>query len=184
MIKNIFEKARRIAEEAHKGQTRKGDGSAYIGHPVAVAKILIDNGFSDEDVAAGYVHDVLEDTDYPPEQLKSELGDKVYEIVLAVTNDDSLSWEDKKAKYIESVKNGPEGAKAVCVTDKIHNLSELIAEYQKEGDAIWSRFNRGKNKKLWFEESVLKMLKETFDHPLVDRYETLLNQAKESCYSS
>jgi hypothetical protein len=58
-------------------------------------------------------------------------------IVKAVTNDDSLSWEEKKKKYVETVRNDPEGAKAVAVADKTHNLESLLIAYAEQGPELW-----------------------------------------------
>lgn len=175
---NIIEKATRIAVIAHQGQTRKGDNLPYIIHPFMVALKLQKYNFSENIIAAALTHDVLEDTDYPEEKLKTELGDEVFEIVKAVSNDESLSWEEKKKQYIETVKNGPDGAKAVCVADKIHNLESLLNAYQDQGIDVWKKFNRGKDKKVWFETEVLKMLEEVWQHPLINEYKNLLEQEK------
>ena len=176
---NIIEKAIRISVEAHKNQTRKGDDLPYIVHPVMVALKLVKHNFPDKVIAAALTHDVLEDTDYQEEELRKELGDEVLEIIKAVTNDDSLPWEEKKKKYVESVRNGSEGAKAVAIADKIHNLESLLMAYEEQGTSIWKRFNRGKEQKIWFENEVLKMLKGTWQHPLIDEYENLLEQEKD-----
>lgn len=173
---SIVEKAVRISVVAHQGQTRKGDNLPYIIHPFMVALKLVKYNFSENIIAAALTHDVLEDTDYPEEKLHAELGDEVFRIIKAVTNDESLSWEEKKMKYIKTVRNGPEGAKAVCVADKIHNLESLLIAYADQGPELWKKFNRGKEQKLWFETEVLKMLKETWKHPLIDEYEFLLKQ--------
>ncbi len=175
---NKIDKALRIAVEAHKGQIRKGDGSPYITHPLMVAFKLQKYNFPNEVIAAALTHDVLEDTDYPEEKLKEELGDEVLEIVKAVTNDDSLEWEEKKKQYIETVRKGPEGAKAVCIADKIHNLESLLAAYKEQGPDLFNKFNRGRKEKIWFETEVLKMAKETWQHPLVDEYEKLIEILK------
>ncbi|OGX05664.1 MAG: hypothetical protein A2Z88_10865 [Omnitrophica WOR_2 bacterium GWA2_47_8] len=172
----LVQTALNIALKAHAGAVRKADGSPYIVHPIMVAMKLARHGFSDAVVAAAFVHDVLEDTDYPEAQLRKELGDEVLAIVKAVTNDDSLPWEEKKKKYIETVRQGPEGAKAVAVADKIHNLESLFAAYERQGPEVWKRFNRGKDQKAWFEHEVLKMLKETWSHPLIAEYEALIRK--------
>lgn len=173
---SLIEKAIRIAASAHFGQTRKADGMPFITHPIAVALKLAKHGFPDIVVAAALVHDVLEDTDYPTDKLKEELGNKAFEIVKTVTNDKSLEWEEKKIKYIENVRKGPEEAKAVAVADKIHNIESLMIVYAKDGPEIWKRFNRGKDKKVWFEKNFLKMIKETWKHPLVKEYEELIKK--------
>jgi (p)ppGpp synthase/HD superfamily hydrolase len=166
----LLERAVRIAVLAHEGQKRK-DGPPYIIHPIGVALKLTRHGFPDEVVAAGLVHDVLEDTQFPPEQLRAELGEDVWTMVLAVTLDDTLGWEEKKLKYIESVRVASDGAKAVATADKIHNMESLMLAYEEHGDALWSKFNANKERKLWFEESMLAMLKESWSHPMIEEYE-------------
>jgi (p)ppGpp synthase/HD superfamily hydrolase len=175
----LIEKATRIAVFAHKDQTRKGDGTSYIVHPFMVALKLSKYNFPDKVIAAALTHDILEDTDFPEEKLKEELGEEVFAIVKAVTNDDSLSWEEKKKKYVETVRNGPEGSKVVSLADKIHNLETLLIAYEEQGPDLWKKFNRGKEQKIWFENEVLKMLKETWDHPMILEYEKLLELEKE-----
>lgn len=175
---NIIEKAVRVSVAAHKDQTRKGDDLPYIIHPFMVALKLAKHNFPDIVIAAALAHDILEDTKFPEDKLKDELGKEVLEIVKTVTNNDSLPWEEKKEKYVETVRNGSEGAKAVAVADKIHNLESLLVAYFKQGPKLWKKFNRGKKQKLWFENKVLKMLKETWQHPLIEEYEHLIDQEK------
>jgi len=173
---NLIEKATRIAVKSHKNQTRKGDDLPYIIHPFMVAIKLAKYGFLEETIAAALVHDVLEDTDFPEKELKKELGDKVLKIVKSVTNDETLVWEEKKKKYIETVKKGSIESKAVATADKIHNLESLLTAYEEQGPKIWQKFNRGKEQKVWFEKEMLKMLKETWQHPLINEYESLLKK--------
>lgn len=168
---SLIERALRIAARAHKDQVRKDGDVPYIVHPVQVAWLLRDRGFSDEIVAAALVHDVLEDTDVSEEALVRELGEDVVRIVRAVTNDDALSWKEKKQKYIETVRAGGEGALAVATADKIHNAESLLAAHDAHGEALWAQFNASKEDKLWFEEAMLAMLREVWDHPLVAEYE-------------
>lgn len=175
---NIIDTALRIAIEAHKNKTRKADDQPYIIHPVMVALKLAKHNFPDKVIAAALAHDVLEDTNYPEQKLRKELGNEVLEIIKTVTNDQSLPWEDKKKQYVETVRKGSEAAKAVAVADKIHNLESLLIAYEKQGPDLWKRFNRGKEDKVWFENEVLKMLKDTWRHSLIEEYEHLLGQVK------
>ena len=174
----VVEKAQALATAAHEGQRRK-DGPAYIVHPTAVAQMLAENGFSEEVVAAAYVHDVLEDTAVPEAKLRAELGDAVVSIVKTVTEDKSLPWEERKQNYIDAVRAGSPEAKAVSVADKIDNLKTLLTLHKKAGSAqTWKLFNRGKEQKLWFEETMLAMLQETWRHPLIDEYALLVEQMR------
>ena len=154
MAKNrkLIEKATMVALNAHSGQKRKDDNSPYIAHPFMVAIKLAQNGFSEEIIAAALVHDVLEDTNVSENDLRKELGETILNVVKTLSEDKSLPWEERKKKYIESVRNGSEGAKAVSISDKIHNAEGVLAAYELEGPKIWKYFNRGRDSKIWFEK--------------------------------
>lgn len=176
---NIIDKTAKIMLAAHKNQTRKTDGSPYVAHPMMVAKKLARLDLKDEVVAAALLHDVLEDTDFDKSKLEKEVGKEVYKIVLAVSEDKDMEWEERKQKYIDTVINSPEEVKFVSIADKIHNLESLIKTHQEMGPAIWERFNRGKEKKMWFEKKLLEGFKKTWSHDLVDEYEKLIQEAEQ-----
>ncbi len=173
----LIEKAARIALREHAGQKRK-DGSPYVIHPFMVALKLTQHNFPETVIAAALVHDVMEDTTFPEAELRRELGDEVVNIVKAVTNEKNEDWEAKKSKYVETVRNGPVGAKAVCAADKIHNLESLLATHAEQGPELWKTFTGTRAQKQWFESKVLTMLKETWSHPLLTEYERLLEKEK------
>lgn len=149
---------------------RKDAPVPYIVHPIHVGIILARHGFSDVVVAAGIVHDVVEDTSVTIEDIVRELGQDVADIVGPVTHDDTLSWEDKKRAYIESVRVSREEVKAVSIADKIANAQSLVDAHAREGEAMWRHFNAGREKKLWFENAMLEMIKYEWKHPLVSEY--------------
>ncbi len=179
----LYEKALKIAVEAHKNQVRKHDKSPYISHPIMVGRILEQAGFSEEVVAAGLIHDVLEDTDVNEAFLREQLGDEVVDIVTAVSEDQTVDWrsieggwEKVKQMYIETVAASNEKVWAVSVADKIHNAESLINYHHLVGNSAWQVFNRGKEKKIWFEKSLFKALKEKWTHPLLDTYGLLITK--------
>ncbi|MBO7387468.1 MAG: bifunctional (p)ppGpp synthetase/guanosine-3',5'-bis(diphosphate) 3'-pyrophosphohydrolase [Lachnospiraceae bacterium] len=81
---SLIEKAYRFADEAHKSQVRKS-GEPYIIHPLCVAITLADLEMDKETIAAGLLHDVVEDTVLSEEDLKREFGDDVALLVDGVT---------------------------------------------------------------------------------------------------
>lgn len=172
----IIEHAMQIAIKAHEGQTRKDDNFPYVIHPIMVGILLMKHNFSEIVIASAIVHDVLEDTDITEKDLRKSMGNDVTDVVLCVSEDKSLKWEERKKKYIESVRNSSEEVKAVSIGDKIHNLKSLLSVYDFQGPNIWKMFNRGKDKKIWFEDEMLKMFKETWNHPLIDEYEKLVKK--------
>lgn len=179
----IVENALNLARKYHYGNIRKGDGLQYIIHILQITKLLYRRGFDAEIIAAGFCHDLLEDTQCVEQEIEGSCGKEVLRIVRAVSNDKALEdkkdWEKKKERYIESVKNGGEKAIAVCLADKIVNLRALLKEYVKAGKNIWERFNRGKEKKLWFEKMVLAMAKENCKNALIDEYEKLIKELEQ-----
>ena len=81
-----------VAEEEHRGQKRSS-GVDYITHPLAVADILADLNADAETIAAGLLHDVVEDCSYPSEKIEERFGRKVKDLVLGVTK---LSKQTRK----------------------------------------------------------------------------------------
>ena len=75
------------AERMHEGQRRRGDGAAFILHPLEVAKLLHDSGAPDHLVAAGVLHDTIEKTAASASALRQLFGRRVATLVLAVTED-------------------------------------------------------------------------------------------------
>lgn len=169
----LVDRAMRLAFAAHEGQKRH-EGTPYITHPVSVALMLAQHGFGEEVVAAALVHDVLEDTGITEDEMLQELGDAVAVIVQALSYDHSVPYKEQRERYIESVRQAGESAMAVSVADKIHNAQSLIDLHTQGGSAIWSKFNATKEQKLWFEEAMLAMLRESWQHPLVGEYEALV----------
>lgn len=82
--RDLVRRAYAVAEEQHRGQRRSSE-DPYITHPLAVADILCDLRADAETLAAGLLHDVVEDTDYPPERIEAQFGAKVMDLVLGVT---------------------------------------------------------------------------------------------------
>ena len=167
-----------LIRDYHGGATRKGDGYPYLEHPLEVGYKLWKAKFPLEVVVSGFCHDLLEDTKCTENEILEKCGSAVLSIVKAVSNDEALSdkkdWEKKKEKYIASVEKGGESAIAVSIMDKICNLQSFFDQYEKEGPSLWKKFNRGKEKKLWFEKSVLTMAKKHWGHPLLNQFETLV----------
>ncbi len=88
---SVVEKAFEQAKNAHEGQLRKS-GDPYITHPVAVAEILAELGLDPNTLAAALLHDTVEDTSYSSDQLRSEFGEEISNLVDGVTKLDRLTY--------------------------------------------------------------------------------------------
>jgi len=99
----LIERAFEVAEEAHRGQTRKS-GEPYITHPLAVTKILADLGIGVTSLAAALLHDTIEDTPYTLAQLTQDFGPEVSMLVDGVTKLDKVKFgENAQAETVRKM---------------------------------------------------------------------------------
>lgn len=157
---NIKEQAKAFAIKAHRGQVRKTEpDKPMIIHPIYVASLLEEYGFDDNVVSAGFLHDVVEDTEYTEEDIKNIFGEDIRSLVMTASEPDkSLTWEERKQHTIETIKNQDLRHKAVVCCDKISNLEDFRNLSEKRGEYDYSSFNRGFEQQKWYYESVYNSL--------------------------
>lgn len=167
---NIIEKAFQFALNKHEGQFRKGTGTPYITHPFAVGMILKHYQYSDTVIAAGILHDTLEDTDTTENELLEVFGKDVLKLVQAASEKDtSLSWEERKQHTIDELPFKTSNQLAVILADKLHNIRSIQDDVDELGEIVWDRFNRGKSDQSWYYTSILNSLSlVTKEMPLVN----------------
>jgi (p)ppGpp synthase/HD superfamily hydrolase len=135
------------ASVLHESQTRKLNGTPYLGHLLSVAGLVIECGGSPEAATAAVLHDAIEDQEADLEELAQEFGVKVASIVDEVSEfDRTHSWEDRKKMYLQAIAAGSPEANLVSLCDKYHNLSSLHREWLVQGEAVWTSFKAGKDK--------------------------------------
>jgi guanosine-3',5'-bis(diphosphate) 3'-pyrophosphohydrolase len=171
---SLYQTALTLAVSAHAGQVRKHNGTPYIVHPIMVARIVEAAGFGEVVVAAALLHDVLEDTTVSADIIATAVGSEVLHMVQALSEEKGMEWRARKAQYIENVVAAGESVWAISVADKIHNAESLLAFHGEVGNTAWSVFNKGKVDKIWFEETLLSRLQQVWQHPLLERYATLV----------
>ena len=144
-----------FAHARHAGQTRDLDDLPFVTHPVEVACLLHEAGYSDEVVAAGVLHDVLEDTDAEHGDLEARFGRRVADLVEAVTDDASITDHgERKAALRDQVARAGECAAVVFAADKVSKARELRLRVSR------GRFAREDNSKIAHYEASLEMLAE------------------------
>lgn len=127
--------AKHIATVAHTGQKRKYDNRPYIVHPEEVVGLMVGAGVTDEDVlAAGWLHDVVEDTTYNRDAIYGTFGGRIGKLVLEVT-DVSEPWmgtreQRKSLDRLHLSYASPEG-KTIKLADMISNTRDIIKHDEK-----------------------------------------------------
>jgi (p)ppGpp synthase/HD superfamily hydrolase len=165
---NVVEKALQAASIAHQNQYRKNTDIPYITHPVAVGMMLMKEGYNAEMIAAGILHDTVEDTEVTLNDIERDFGPIIARIVEGCSEPNkSLPWKERKEHTIEFLRTAPEEIRVVACADKLHNIRSIIQDYEQLGDAVWERFNAGKEHQAWYYTNIVRSLGHISSFPLL-----------------
>ena len=126
----LIARAYSMAHAAHKGQVRKS-GEPFVYHPLATADILVDLRMDSTTIAAGILHDVLEDTEITKEQLETQFGEELADIVDGVTKLKRLPAENLEEAQAESLRKMivamSRDVRVIIIklADRLHNMRTL-----------------------------------------------------------
>ncbi|MCG6150169.1 bifunctional (p)ppGpp synthetase/guanosine-3',5'-bis(diphosphate) 3'-pyrophosphohydrolase [Leptospira levettii] len=126
----LIEKAYHIADKMHEGQKRLS-GEPYIIHPMNVASVLDDLGLDERAIAAGLLHDVVEDTSYTKEDMAREFGEDIAALVEGVTKISEIKSQSKETEAAENIRKmllatiKDVRVMLIKLADKTHNVRTL-----------------------------------------------------------
>ena len=137
--KDLIRNALDIAIDAHKDQYRKS-GEPYIFHPISVAKIVAEKiGLDANSIAAALLHDVVEDSEYNIEKIKSVFGEKIARIVEGLTKisklkkDKILSIQSENFRKMLLTLNDDVRVILIKIADRLHNMRTMDSmSYEKQ----------------------------------------------------
>ncbi len=139
----VIARAVEFAAIKHNGKKRKNPERdiPYIAHPVKVGMMLREADFDEEVVAAGILHDTIEDSDATEPELKVEFGDRVARLVISVTEPDkSHSWTERQQAYLERIGSANKETLAISACDKIDNMRSMLQSL-RAGFNVYERMN-------------------------------------------
>lgn len=168
----MITKAFLFALYAHGEQTRK-DGLPYIVHPVEVATELARNGASEALICAGFLHDTIEDAFITAEQLEKAFGSEVAALVAGDSEDKTQSWEQRKQSALDAIRAGTREHQMLLCADKLANLRSIRDGLRKEGEAVWQRFKRGRERQAWLYRETVAALAPLMGLPMYEELKTL-----------
>ncbi len=188
----LLEAAMRLAARGHYHQFRKNiddsdsgipigsflpDRVPYIAHLMGTMGILARLGVRDEVLAAGVLHDYLEDVPDPDgrDSIRQILGEDVLSLVLEVTEDkrrnldEADTWKIRKIEQLAHIAGMPDEAVLIKAADVLHNMQSLLYDHEaaEDPESVWLPFNAGPDLQLWYFQGVVGAVEERLgDHPL------------------
>ncbi len=176
-----FEDALIYAARLHRDQKRKGTGTPYVTHLLAVAAIVGENGGTEDETVAALLHDAPEDKGGRErlEDIRTRFGDEVAEIVAGCTDtyeDPKPAWQPRKEAYIAHVAEAPASVRLVSSADKLHNARAILADLRSLGDELWERFTGGKEGTLWYYRVLVKAYAAAGTNPVVEELDRVVRE--------
>jgi (p)ppGpp synthase/HD superfamily hydrolase len=176
-----FEEALRYAARVHRDQTRKGTSIPYVTHLLAVAAIVGENGGTENEVVAALLHDAPEDQggETRLEDIRERFGAEVAGIVAGNTDtyeDPKPPWRERKEAYVARIVREPDPVRLVSAADKLHNARSVLADLRTMGDALWARFNGGKEGTLWYHRTLVKAFATAGSNAVVEELDRVVGE--------
>ena len=164
-----FDLALQVAPGLHFNQARKGTRIPYIAHLLAVCSLVLEAGGDEDQAIAALLHDAVEDQGGVAtlDTIRRLFGDRVANAVESCSDSTAsdatkkLPWRDRKRKYLEHLLHANKDALIVAVADKLHNARATLLDYREVGEALWSRFNAGKEGQLWYYTALVQTVRST-----------------------
>ena len=185
----IIEKAFRFARDAHKG-IRRRSGEPYILHPIAVAQIVISEiGLGSTSICAAFLHDVVEDTDYTVEDIATQFGSKIAQIVEGLTKISGGKFGEHASVQAENFRrlfltmSSDIRVVLVKMADRLHNMRTLGSmlpskQYKIAGETLYIYAPLAHRLGLFAIKTELEDLSFKYEHP--ETYESISRQVIES----
>lgn len=161
-----FETALIMAHRLHRSQERKGFPVPYISHLMSVAALVLEEGGNEDEAIAALLHDAVEDQGGAGTRdlLRVTFGDRVCAIIEGCTESNiqpKPAWRERKERHLAQLVNAEPSVLRVTIADKLHNIRSLLADYDRLGDTIWSRFGGGKVGTIWYYRAMVDQLQST-----------------------
>jgi len=147
MDSTLLDRAIIYAVKAHANTERRDKGFPYIVHPMEAMAIAATITPDQEVLSAAALHDVVEDTDCTIEELRSEFGNRIADLVESESDKYAVSvsgediWKESKQAAIERLANADRDSKIVALGDKLSNMRAIARDFDQIGNKIWERFH-------------------------------------------
>jgi (p)ppGpp synthase/HD superfamily hydrolase len=137
-----------------------------------VAALVLEAGGNETEAIAALLHDAVEDQGGRERlaEIRKEFGPEVAAIVEGCSDtmeDPKPEWWERKRKYLAHLPEAPASVLLVSVADILHNARCILADHQKIGEEVWSRFKTGKEGTLWYYQELVRAYRQSTKVPTV-----------------
>jgi len=162
-LSSRFDEALLCAADWHRAQVRKGKRVPYLAHLLGVTGIALAYGATEDEAIAALLHDAIEDQGGAARraEIRDRFGEEVAAIVEGCTDTELTPkppWRARKEAYLAHLAQASPSVRLVAAADKLDNVRDLVADYRQEGEAVWTRFNAGRDEQLWFYRGIVEAL--------------------------
>jgi len=183
-LADVLEDAIKFAVDAHSGQTRKLGNIPYILHPLEVASIIGTMTDSRETMAAGILHDTIEDCDVDPAEIRERFGARVSALVQSETEDRispapaEQTWMARKEESLLMLSHTKDrDVKILWLADKLSNIRSFARRWREVGDDVWKPLHqKDPAMQKWYYKSIEEYLKDLDDTDAYREYCALVHE--------
>ena len=183
-MKDIVSEAIVFSTKAHDGMRRRKNDVPYILHPMEVGVIISTMTSNQEVIAAGILHDVVEDAGISIEEIGEKFGGRVMELVASETENTreelppEETWQIRKEESLEKLRETNDiDILILWIGDKLSNIRAIYRDFLVEGDNVWNKFHQSDVKvQAWYYRSILKYTERLSHTPEWNEYKTLVEK--------
>ncbi len=160
-----FESALVYASHIHAAQRRKGSNTPYIAHLLGVAALALEAGADEDQAIAALLHDAVEDQGGQGRlsDIRARYGQRVADMIADCTDADTVPkppWRERKEQYLSSLGAKSLDSLSVSLADKTYNAEAIVTDLETIGEAVWSRFNAGRDEVIWYYQSLTRVFEQ------------------------
>jgi (p)ppGpp synthase/HD superfamily hydrolase len=181
LLTERFEQALDYAQNLHKDQVRKGSNVPYMAHLMGVAALVLEDGGDEDQAIAALLHDAPEDQGGREtlEEIRRIFGERVASIVDGCTDtyqSPKPPWRQRKEAYLQHLQQAHPDVRRVSLADKLHNARSILSDLLRSGNAVWGRFNGGKDGTLWYYRSLVNIFLQLGHSPQVTELDWVVSK--------
>lgn len=183
-MRDLVSDALVFSAKAHDGMRRRKSEAPYILHPMEVGAIIGSMTDKQEVIAAGILHDVVEDAGIAIEEIGENFGARVMELVASETEDKreelppEETWRIRKEESLEKLKNTDDiDILMLWIGDKLSNIRAIYRDFLIEGHELWKKFHQSDvSVQAWYYRSIVKYTERISDNLAWVEYKTLVEK--------